>query len=77
MGPWVFEPRSTHSVGAYGYRESTGCVTLLLINAVTSLTSRPTHFQLLFFSAHLTLLERALAVDVCLSVKRVHPDKTK
>ena len=35
----------------------------------------------LIFSAHLTLLERAIAVDVCLSVhlsvKRMHPDKTK
>ena len=35
----------------------------------------------LIISAHLTPLERAIAVDVCLSVrlsvKRVHPDKTK
>jgi len=39
------------------------------------------HSQCVGFSAHVTLLERTLAVDiplsVRLSVKRVHPDKMK
>ena len=65
--------------GYFKVSHTVSCYYYMIIAAHMLIVSRAAFLDCFIplFSAHLTLLDRTLAVDVCLSVKRVQCDKTK
>jgi len=68
-GEMMSEPLFALRCQLFGVTADTGMMAINCTGTLAVLSS--------FISPHLTLLERAFAVDVFLSVKCVHPDKTK